>query len=55
VRPSSGAATVFIQATENFPTGRPPHLAATGTAALRQRKNSTLEFGLKRALIIVNK
>jgi hypothetical protein len=45
VRPSSGAATGFIQATKHFPTARPPHLAAAGTAALRQHRNSTSEFG----------
>jgi hypothetical protein len=49
VRPSSGAATGFIQATEHFPAARPPHLAAAGTAALRQRSNSTAEFGFKAA------
>jgi hypothetical protein len=32
VRPSPGAAISFIQATEHFPTARPPHLAAAGTS-----------------------
>ena len=31
VRPSSGAATGFIQDSEHFPTARPPRLAADGT------------------------
>jgi len=35
VRPSSGAATGFIRATEHFPTARLSHLAAAGAAALR--------------------
>jgi hypothetical protein len=53
VRPSPGAATGFIQATEHFPTAGPSDFAAAGTpinreqaAALRQRRNSTSEFGL---------
>ena len=45
-RPSSGAATGFLQTTEHFPTARPSRLAAAGTAALRQRRNSIPEFGL---------
>jgi hypothetical protein len=47
VRPSSGAATGFIQATKHFPTACLTRIAAAGTAALRQHRNSTSEFGLK--------
>ena len=50
VRPSSGTATAFFQAIEHFPTARPSHFAAAGTAALRQRRNSTSEFGIKVAI-----
>jgi hypothetical protein len=46
-RPSSGAATGFLQATEHFPTACPPDFAAAGTAALRYRRNSNSEFGLR--------
>jgi hypothetical protein len=43
VRPSSGAAIGFIQVTEHFPTACLTRIAAAGTAALRQRRNSTSE------------
>jgi hypothetical protein len=35
----------YLQAMEYFPTVHPSHIAATGTAALRQRGNSTAKFG----------
>jgi len=50
VRPSPGAATGFIQATEHFSTACPFHVAAAGTAALRHgivRTATTGNFGVR--------
>ena len=50
--PVPGAAIAFSQATEHFSTNSPSHVAAAVTAALRQRGNSTSEFGLNTLTIL---